>query len=121
MGYDSSDFIIINEGRLSWVRNFAHGASSGIQVVHQLITGLNEELEAFRLQEMAGRPERLLITGGGSELAGLPEGLEEGLGLPVEIGYPMLKDERGVPQTLAPQYSMAAGLAWERFVDELPG
>lgn len=120
IGQLSGHLIIIKEGALSYTKAFNLGQEwltgppkeftpSG-EVLRILSTEIRRAMELCRTQGQ-NAPERLVLTGGGSQVTSLPEYLEAELGLPVFVGRPRLTDGEGNPRDLPPSYSMVVGLA----------
>lgn len=66
-------------------------------VVASLTTEIRRSLEFFRVQSGDTSIEHMFMTGGGAKLQGLPEALEDALGIPVRLGQPwhsLTADER---------------------------
>ena len=93
------------------------------EVLHLEAEKLAFELdETFRLMwavTPAPKVERVVLSGGGAQLQGLPERLKAALGAPVEILDPFRHVEApedafdsGLLESLAPAYAIGAGLAY---------
>lgn len=59
----------------------------------------------------SGPVKKILICGGGSQMIGFPEFLEEHIQLPVRIGLPNLQTHEDFPRGRLPSFSTAIGLA----------
>lgn len=78
-----------------------------------LVREISRSLDYYRSQSFARPIERLIISGGTSLCAGIDRYLQQGLGLPVEIGDPRLQldDSGGMDDDLAARGAVAVGLA----------
>ncbi|HRQ10922.1 MAG TPA: pilus assembly protein PilM, partial [Trueperaceae bacterium] len=59
-------------------------------VLVELTTEIRRSLEFFRVQSGDATISRMLVTGGGAKLRGLPEAIGDALGIKVELGDPWL-------------------------------
>lgn len=59
-------------------------------VLVELTTEIRRSLEFFRVQSGDANISRMLVTGGGAKLRGLPEAIGDALGFRVELGDPWL-------------------------------
>lgn len=87
-------------------------------VLVDLTTEIRRSLEFFRVQTGDANISRMLVTGGGSKLRGLPEAIGDALGFRVELGDPWLTitvdENRFDDQYLAkvgPEFAVPLGLA----------
>ncbi|MEX2502144.1 MAG: type IV pilus assembly protein PilM [Trueperaceae bacterium] len=87
-------------------------------VLVDLTTEIRRSLEFFRVQTGDATISRMLATGGGSKLRGLPEAIGDALGFKVEAADPWLSvtvDERQFDEhylaKVGPELSVALGLA----------
>lgn len=87
-------------------------------VLVDLTTEIRRSLEFFRVQTGDASISRMLATGGGAKLRGLPSAIGDALGFRVEIGDPWLSvtvDERQFDEQylakVGPEFSVALGLA----------
>ena len=87
-------------------------------VLVDLTTEIRRSLEFFRVQTGDAVISRMLVTGGGAKLRGLPDAIGDALGFRVEIGDPWLSvvvDERQFDEQyllkVGPEFSVALGLA----------
>lgn len=87
-------------------------------VLVDLTTEIRRSLEFFRVQTGDASISRMLATGGGAKLRGLPEAIGDALGFRVEVGDPWLSatvdDRQFDEQYLAkvgPEFAVALGLA----------
>ncbi len=87
-------------------------------VLVDLTTEIRRSLEFFRVQTGDATIARMLATGGGSKLRGLPEAIGDALGFKVEAGDPWLSvavDDRQFDEhylaKVGPELSVALGLA----------
>jgi len=87
-------------------------------VLVDLTTEIRRSLEFFRVQTGDASISRMLATGGGAKLRGLPDAIGDALGFRVEIGDPWLSvtvDERQFDEQylakVGPEFSVALGLA----------
>ncbi len=87
-------------------------------ILVELTTEIRRSLEFFRVQTGDANITRMLVTGGGAKLRGLPEAIGDSLGFRVEIGDPWLSvqvdDNRFDSQYLArvaPEFAVPLGLA----------
>lgn len=86
--------------------------------VEQIFEAVSERLAASGLGAVAG--QRVVLTGGGSQLTGLPELAKRVLGKSVRLGRPRLM--AGLPEDTGPSFATAIGLLLqsERPDAELP-
>jgi len=87
-------------------------------VLVELTTEIRRSLEFFRVQSGDANITRMLVTGGGAKLRGLPEAIGDALGFRVELGDPWLTihvdENRFDTQYLrknAAEFSVPLGLA----------
>lgn len=87
------------------------------EVFKPLLTEINYSLNVYRTRSVAGRtPERIVLTGGGALLAGLPEFFSEFFKLRTFLGDPWqrVSTHPDLAETLAnlgPRFAVAVGLA----------
>ena len=87
-------------------------------VLVELTTEIRRSLEFFRVQAGDANINRVLVTGGGAKLRGLPEAIGDALGFKVEVGDPWLtvSADAGRFDTqyllrVGPEFSVPLGLA----------
>ncbi len=87
-------------------------------VLVDLTTEIRRSLEFFRVQAGDANISRMLVTGGGAKLRGLPESIGDALGFRVELGDPWLTigtDENRFDsqylRRVGPEFSVPLGLA----------
>jgi type IV pilus assembly protein PilM len=87
-------------------------------VLVDLTTEIRRSLEFFRVQAGDANFSRILMTGGGAKLRGLPEAISDSLGFRVSLGDPWLTtivDENRFDakqlRRIAPEFSVPLGLA----------
>jgi type IV pilus assembly protein PilM len=87
-------------------------------VLVDLTTEIRRSLEFFRVQQGDATINRMLVTGGGAKLRGLPEAIGDALGFRVEVADPWLSvlvDERQFDEQyldkVGPEFAVALGLA----------
>jgi type IV pilus assembly protein PilM len=87
-------------------------------VLVDLTTEIRRSLEFFRVQTGDASISRMLASGGGAKLRGLPDAIGDALGFRVEIGDPWLSvtvDERQFDEQylakVGPEFAVALGLA----------
>ncbi|MCA9437796.1 MAG: pilus assembly protein PilM, partial [Candidatus Omnitrophica bacterium] len=80
-----------------------------------LVRNIVRSLAGFAHEEHGAEPRKLIITGVGSRIEGLPEALQKEIELPVEVLDP-LESGKGTENTTA--YSCAIGLALEELEKE---
>lgn len=87
-------------------------------VLIELTTEIRRSLEFFRVQTGDANISRMLVTGGGASLRGLPEAIGDTLGVRVELGDPWLtvtvdsnRFDRAYLQTVGPAFAVPLGLA----------
>jgi type IV pilus assembly protein PilM len=87
-------------------------------VLVDLTTEIRRSLEFFRVQTGDASISRMLATGGGSKLRGLPDAVGDALGFRVELADPWLSvtvDQRQFDEqylaNVGPEFSVALGLA----------
>lgn len=87
-------------------------------VLVDLTTEIRRSLEFFRVQTGDAVISRMLVTGGGAKLRGLPDAIGDALGFRVEVGDPWLSvtvDERQFDEQyllkVGPEFAVALGLA----------
>jgi type IV pilus assembly protein PilM len=87
-------------------------------VLVDLTTEVRRSLEFFRVQQGDATVNRMLVTGGGAKLRGLPEAIGDALGFRVEVADPWLSvlvDERQFDEQylgkVGPEFAVALGLA----------
>ena len=87
-------------------------------VLTELTTEIRRSLEFFRVQAGDADIDRMLLTGGGAKLRGLPEAISDALGFRVELGQPWLtidtSDGRFDAEHLrrvGPEFAVPLGLA----------
>ena len=87
-------------------------------VLVDLTTEIRRSLEFFRVQTGDAVISRMLVTGGGAKLRGLPDAIGDALGFRVERGDPWLSvtvDERQFDEQyllkVGPEFAVALGLA----------
>ncbi len=86
-------------------------------VVGDLTTEIRRSLEFFRVQSGDANITRLLLSGGGAKLRGLPEAVSRSLGFRVEFGNPWLtvlpseRFEVASLEPLSPELGVPLGLA----------
>jgi type IV pilus assembly protein PilM len=87
-------------------------------VLVDLTTEIRRSLEFFRVQTGDASISRMLATGGGAKLRGLPDAVGDALGFRVELADPWLSltvDERQFDEQylakVGPEFSVALGLA----------
>lgn len=82
---------------------------------------INRALQMYMTTLNAQRPERILLTGGAANIAPLVELLQQDLGLDVDVFNPFAnmkvnsKIDQAALETIAPQLTIAAGLASRSF------
>jgi type IV pilus assembly protein PilM len=91
--------------------------SALISEVESLAREIELSLMAAKVQDREVRPELMLLSGGGSLIKGLPEALEEALGITVRCLVDLenlgLLDQFAEHLTDVPVFSVAAGLAFK--------
>ncbi len=87
-------------------------------VLVELTTEIRRSLEFFRVQAGDADIHRMLITGGGAKLRGLPEAISDALGFRVELGDPWLtvdtsggRFEADYLRRVGPEFAVPIGLA----------
>jgi len=87
-------------------------------VLVDLTTEIRRSLDFFRVQQGDATINRMLVTGGGAKLRGLPEAIGDALGFRIDIGDPWLSvavDERQFDEQylakIGPEFTVALGLA----------
>jgi len=87
-------------------------------VLVELTTEIRRSLEFFRVQSGDALISRMLVTGGGAKLRGLPEAVGDALGFKVEMGDPWLSvlvDENRFDmqylKRIGPEFAVPLGLA----------
>ncbi|MFA7460954.1 MAG: type IV pilus assembly protein PilM [Trueperaceae bacterium] len=87
-------------------------------VLVELTTEIRRSLEFFRVQSGDALISRMIVTGGGAKLRGLPEAIGDSLGFKVELGDPWLSvqvdENRFDTQYLSrigPEFAVPLGLA----------
>ena len=87
-------------------------------VLVDLTTEVRRSLEFFRVNKGDATINRMLVTGGGAKLRGLPEAIGDALGFRVDVADPWLSvvvDERQFDEQylakVGPEFSVALGLA----------
>ena len=83
-----------------------------------LTTEIRRSLEFFRVQTGDANISRMLVSGGGAKLRGLPEAIGDALGFRVELGDPWLTisvdgnrfDQEYLHQ-VGPEFAVPLGLA----------
>ena len=87
-------------------------------VLVALTTEIRRSLEFFRVQAGDADIHRMLLTGGGAKLRGLPEAISDALGFRVELGDPWLtvdtssgRFEADYLRRVGPEFSVPLGLA----------
>ena len=87
-------------------------------VLVDLTTEIRRSLEFFRVQTGDATISRMVVTGGGAKLRGLPEAIGDALGFRVELGDPWLTihyDENRFDsqyiQKMGPEFAVPLGLA----------
>ncbi len=87
-------------------------------VLVELTTEIRRSLEFFRVQSGDATIARMLVTGGGAKLRGLPEAIGDALGFRVELGDPWLTiqvDENRFDshylRKVGPEFAVPLGLA----------
>ncbi len=87
-------------------------------VLVDLTTEIRRSLEFFRVQTGDANISRMVVTGGGAKLRGLPEAIGDALGFRVELGDPWLTvhyDENRFDsqylQKVGPEFAVPLGLA----------
>ncbi len=87
-------------------------------VLVDLTTEIRRSLEFFRVQTGDANISRMVVTGGGAKLRGLPEAIGDALGFRVELGDPWLTihfDESRFDaqflQKVGPEFAVPLGLA----------
>ncbi len=87
-------------------------------VLVELTTEIRRSLEFFRVQAGDADIHRMLITGGGAKLRGLPEAISDALGFRVELGDPWLtvdtsggRFEADHLRRVGPEFAVPIGLA----------
>ncbi len=87
-------------------------------VLVELTTEIRRSLEFFRVQTGDANISRMVVTGGGAKLRGLPEAIGDALGFRVELGDPWLTihfDENRFDsqylQKWGPEFAVPLGLA----------
>jgi type IV pilus assembly protein PilM len=87
-------------------------------VLVDLTTEIRRSLEFFRVQAGDANFSRMLMTGGGAKLRGLPEAIGDSLGFRVHMGDPWLttivdenRFEAKQLRRIAPEFSVPLGLA----------
>jgi type IV pilus assembly protein PilM len=93
------------------VRAVRHALALGAR---PLVEEIRRSLDYYGSQGFARPIERIVITGGTSRCAGLDRYLQQGLGIPVAVGDPLLNVDGGeVSPDLAARAAVAVGLALE--------
>lgn len=84
----------------------------------KMLVEVERSFDFYRTQFHEKTIDRILISGGGAELNGMPEFMEKSLGIPVEVFNPFLTPGWRVkvspakgPEGLSPRMVVAAGLA----------
>lgn len=92
--------------------------------LERMVAEVERSFDFYRTQVREEKIARVLISGGGAELKGLPEFLENSLGIPVEVFNPFAGPEwlfKGspfkTPAELSPRMVVVAGLALSRARD----
>jgi len=87
-------------------------------VLVDLTTEIRRSLEFFRVQTGDANISRMVVTGGGAKLRGLPEAIGDALGFRVELGDPWLtihyddnRFDSQFLQKMGPEFSVPLGLA----------
>lgn len=87
-------------------------------VLDKMLVEVERSFDFYRTQFHEKTIDRILISGGGAELKGLPEFMENSLGIPVEVFNPFLTPGWRIkvspsegPEGLSPRMVVAAGLA----------
>lgn len=87
-------------------------------VLVDLTTEIRRSLEFFKVQQGDATINRMLVTGGGAKLRGLPEAIGDALGFRVDVANPWLSvlvDERQFDEQylakVGPEFAVALGLA----------
>jgi type IV pilus assembly protein PilM len=87
-------------------------------VLVELTTEIRRSLEFFRVQAGDANITRLLVTGGGAKLRGLPEAIGDALGFRVELGDPWLtvtadpgRFDTQYLMRIGPEFAIPLGLA----------
>ena len=94
-------------------------AAAAVEVLHRGIESLVRELVSsltyYQSQPTSLAIGEIVITGGGADLAGLPEELARHLGVPVRLGDPLgrLEVTHPVDETEIGSYAIAVGLGIE--------
>jgi type IV pilus assembly protein PilM len=80
------------EGALEAIEGDAETVAAARRALEEGVTGLVDELrlslDYYRAQESVVPVGRVVLCGAGSTIAGLPERMEEGLGLPIAVSRP---------------------------------
>ena len=87
-------------------------------VLVELTTEIRRSLEFFRVQSGDATISRMLVTGGGAKLRGLPDAIGDALGIKVELGDPWLavtfdegRFDSQYLKKIAPEFAVPLGLA----------
>ncbi|HNQ99379.1 MAG TPA: type IV pilus assembly protein PilM, partial [Trueperaceae bacterium] len=87
-------------------------------VIVELTTEIRRSLEFFRVQSGDATISRMLVTGGGAKLRGLPDAIGDALGIKVELGDPWLavtfdegRFDAQYLKKIAPEFAVSLGLA----------
>ncbi len=87
-------------------------------VLVELTTEIRRSLEFFRVQSGDATISRMLVTGGGAKLRGLPDAIGDALGIKVELGDPWLavtfdegRFDAQYLKKIAPEFAVSLGLA----------
>jgi type IV pilus assembly protein PilM len=86
------------------------------EVVGELLTNINSTLSYYATAKPAAPVQRILLTGGGAQLIGLPKALGDLTGLPVVLAEPLAtvptsRSARGSSREQLDAYTTAFGLA----------
>jgi len=85
----------------------------------EFVGRMRDTIEYWVSEQLAGSLGRVFITGGGSQVRGLPEYLADALAVPVERWSPLLDGESQDPKSEIHKWtyrmSVAFGLALRRF------
>jgi type IV pilus assembly protein PilM len=77
----------------------------------EIVAAISQSLDWYHMEIRGQQVERIIITGCGAGLKGLPDLIKAELGLPVDIGFQDLRMRNGAAQGLDPSFAVAFGLA----------
>ena len=110
--------------KLEWIQNTSESADQELLnqasegFVNRLVNEVQRSMALYRRQGQSGSPDRILLSGGASQLPGLAEFLERKTGIPCSFYDPFRSISSGlavaVSETSEVSYALAApmGMAW---------